>query len=119
MEIISLSTLSFPELESHLKTPPKLNLKILLYYLKYFGCILVVGVFRYYCTVCGKGQPGPKKFLQHMLKQHNVENAEIPRPFEDAAPEPLIQQHKAVVEAETAARLARAASNLKKEKVIL
>ena len=56
-----------------------------------------------------------------MLKQHNVENAEIPRPFEDAAPEPLVQQHKAVVEAETAARLARAASNLKKErdKVIL
>lgn len=56
-----------------------------------------------------------------MLKQHNVENAEIPRPFEEVAPEPLIQQHKAVVEAETAARLARAASNLKKErdKVIL
>ena len=51
-----------------------------------------------------------------MLKQHNVENAEIPRPFEDVAPEPLIQQHKAVVEAETAARLARAASNLKKER---
>lgn len=73
-------------------------------------------MFRYYCTVCGKGQPGPKKFLQHMLKQHNVENAEIPRPFENAAPEPLIQQHKAVVEAETAARLARAASNLKKER---
>ncbi|XP_065673798.1 zinc finger and BTB domain-containing protein 24 [Hydra vulgaris] len=74
------------------------------------------GVFRYYCTVCGKGQPGPKKFIQHMYKQHNVENPEIPKPFEELAPEPLIQQHKAVVEAETAARLARAASNLKKER---
>ena len=51
-----------------------------------------------------------------MLKQHNVENAEIPRPFEEMAPEPLIQQHKAVVEAEAAARLARAANNIKKER---
>lgn len=51
-----------------------------------------------------------------MLKQHNVENPEIPKPFDDLAPEPLIQQHKAVVEAETAARLARAATNLKKER---
>ena len=50
-----------------------------------------------------------------MLKQHNVENAEIPRPFDDAAPEPLIQQHKAVIEAEAAARLARAANNVKKD----
>ena len=52
-----------------------------------------------------------------MLKQHNVENAEIPRPYDEAAPETLVQQHKAVVEAETAARLARAANNLKKDKV--
>lgn len=79
-----------------------------------YSCIL--GVFRYYCTVCGKGQPGPKKFVQHMLKQHNIENPEIPKPFEELAPEPLIQQHKAVVQAETAARLARAANNLKKER---
>ena len=50
-----------------------------------------------------------------MLKQHNVENAEIPRPFDDVAPEPLIQQHKAVIEAEAAARLARAANNVKKD----
>ena len=55
-----------------------------------------------------------------MLKQHNVENAEIPHAYDESAPEPLVQQHKAVVEAETAARLARAANNLKKdrEKVI-
>lgn len=51
-----------------------------------------------------------------MLKQHNVENAEIPRPYDEAAPETLVQQHKAVVEAETAARLARAANNMKKDR---
>lgn len=51
-----------------------------------------------------------------MLKQHNVENAEIPRPYDEAAPEQLVQQHKAVVEAETAARLARAATNMKKDR---
>lgn len=51
-----------------------------------------------------------------MLKQHNVENAEIPKPFDELAPEPLVQQHKAVVQAETAAKIARAASNMKKER---
>ena len=51
-----------------------------------------------------------------MLKQHNVENADIPCPYDSAAPETLVEQHKAVVEAETAARLARAATNMKKER---
>lgn len=76
----------------------------------------MLGIFRYYCTVCGKGQPGPKKFVQHMFKQHNVENPQIPKPYEDLAPDSLIQQHKAVVQAENDARLAKAASNMKKEK---
>ena len=54
-----------------------------------------------------------------MLKQHNIENADIPKPFEELAPEPLIQQHKAVVQAETDAKNARAATSLikKREKV--
>ena len=51
-----------------------------------------------------------------MLKQHNIDNADIPKPFEELAPEPLIQQHKAVVQAETDAKNARAATNLKKER---
>jgi len=72
------------------------------------------GVFRYYCTICGKGQPGPKKYQQHMLKQHNIENFQVPMPIEDSAPEELIEQHKAVVMAESTTRASRGAKARKK-----
>eukprot|EP00794_Sanderia_malayensis_P006039 gene6039-6741_t len=72
------------------------------------------GVFRYYCTICGKGQPGPKKYQQHMLKQHNIENFEVPSPLEENAPPELIEQHRAIVMAETEARASRGAKNRKK-----
>eukprot|EP00795_Rhopilema_esculentum_P002257 gene2257-17865_t len=72
------------------------------------------GVFRYYCTICGKGQPGPKKYQQHMLKQHSIENFEVPMPIEDNAPSELIEQHKAVVLAETTTRASRGTKGRKK-----
>eukprot|EP00112_Aurelia_sp_Birch-Aquarium-sp1_P020991 Seg5538.2 transcript_id=Seg5538.2/GoldUCD/mRNA.D3Y31 product="hypothetical protein" protein_id=Seg5538.2/GoldUCD/D3Y31 len=72
------------------------------------------GVFRYYCTICGKGQPGPKKYQQHMLKQHNIENFEVPIPIEENAPTELVEQHKAVVLAETTTRASRVVKARKK-----
>lgn len=49
-----------------------------------------------------------------MLKQHNIENFEVPMPIEDNAPNELIEQHKAVVMAESTTRASRGAKARKK-----
>lgn len=49
-----------------------------------------------------------------MLKQHNIENFEVPMPIEENAPNELIEQHKAVVMAESTTRASRGAKSRKK-----
>ena len=49
-----------------------------------------------------------------MLKQHSIENFEVPMPIEDNAPNELIEQHKAVIMAETTTRASRGAKARKK-----